>query len=339
MINQVVELSSNLRAGRSRRGESSADDLKRMKTMFVCFLGILVSIFINYVNLKRKRSGRRISISALLACLIDISLLVCFPLQAIYPLVVLLSTGAMLHAQASGHQAEPRPAFLVIAILGSVTNALAFSQSPQSQEPSPFASNLFLLVFVFSFTTLVAKKIHRFLRFKAIICGVLSAFSAVAVAVTSADFSIPSLILAILIVILSRRTVALHLHQISPEYAASAIFAEIFSCKSLNVMSSSNDVSIVLSLVCGLAVLFILKPNTNHQPQPIATSSCAVRKKAYGDSDDWVAHVALPSDATNATTTRSSSGLVVVRSDQSTVDSIELDEDEDVLFRRITTTV
>jgi hypothetical protein len=46
----------------------------------------------------------------------------------------------------------------------------------------------------------------------------------------------------------------------------------------------------------------------------------------------------IPPNDTGTVNTRSSSGVIVVRSsDHSTVDSVELDEDEDEIFRRITT--
>lgn len=355
----VAYQSPNLRAGRSR-SEESAEDLRRMKSLFLWFVAITLSIFLNYTNLRRKRNRGGINFPAFLAVIVDLAILLTLPVHALYPLLVVVST-VVTNVLTSNPSSEPRPAVLVASLLTSATNLFVFPL-PQNLDISG-SRYLVYLNFAAAFCCMIHFLIHRVSFLRNFFCGLLSASSALAVNITSSNVYPHSLILTTIIVLLSRRTVAMNLRQINAEYASWSILSVTVIG---NMLLQSSTMSLILSVTCGVAIRFLFQPCARNlkqdQPAPITTvvtASSMRRKNISGnfsavelkqvvtltdENIEWDANVPSEQDSTippndsGAVNTRSSSGVIVVRSsDHLTVDSVELDEDEDEIFRRITT--
>ena len=339
MITYPANLSPNLRAGRTR-GEESAEDLRRMKTILFWVFSICLSIFFNFQNFKRKRTASKISLSALLAFFVDIALLLVLPLQAIYPLLVVLSMLTLLVIE----KKEPRSSVVAVSLITAFTNVFCHTQ--QAFDLAESVGTLFLII-ASATSVSISQIIHRIPRVKHVLTGFLSALSALSLKTAACiDITPLSILLVGITVFSSRRTVAIHAHYLSPEHASWAVLTVTLSC--LALFSAVSVPCTILSVVCGFSIRFINKPEEKplKTPEIVTASAIAVasRRKAVHNSlelqqiDDTLEKPALPPDLSTVKTRSSSGVILVVRSsDQSTVASVELEEDEDELFRRITT--
>lgn len=227
MITVPAALSANLRTNqKGNRSGDGSDELRTFRYLFMMFLLIAGSIFLNSLNLFVKRPPN-VSLTAVLALLADLAVIVCFPVHFTYPLIVTISAIAALAQM--GQPLRPPVAATCVLLAGVVTLSL----NPQSSYPPLLgitdlyqAGILQAVHFFLILATMVQSR--KFFQLGNFFAGILIASSVAVIKVTwsstSKELTLMGSLLCVsglILVLLARRTVRVTLkNRFTAEYAS-----------------------------------------------------------------------------------------------------------------------
>lgn len=286
---------------RQGRGRDVAEDMKKIKSVFMVFLLIFASVYLNFLNLTRKRRRSKfVAPIAILALILDIVVLITYPLHVVFPLVVVLSTAAVKISDSI--RATIFFPSLVFSFIIVLVNSADSTRPAAELAPMTVA---FTSAAVSAVLVLVAQRlVMRFPNSKNPICGLLTCYSVLetkslaTIALTLAETpdiitSIAAVSLGVLGLVLARRFIStVLLSQFSVEYSSWSLMIIAFVASPVWVSAEGGDaVTLALSGAIAFMIRFMaVTPQTDSRPisddpgpvvpLPLASSTVARSRKA-----------------------------------------------------------
>ena len=335
----------NLRAsGQRRNASSSTEGLKYARYFLLIFLGIFGSIFFNCTNYLSKRYPS-ISITAVLAFLMDVALVAACPSDLVFPLLVTVSCSLTLAQQPNR---KLRQSIVFANILISLVIILSTEPSVQYSVPLLRQGGIEIAVVVAFFalavsflttTRFVLNKISNFF-----LAGLLVACSVLLIKTVCLFPLFAPVTLPLLLYI--RRSVRLVMRgPVTQEYASWTVVLVSLACYD---QATTQPFVLFLCLTVGVLLGFASTAVTVERkqtaapvgatdPMPLAAMTLTQRRKGppVPGSDVSVEDEQVPTESGTATTSVSSSIVVIQRPTDVAISTAEIDSDEEEIFKRI----
>lgn len=369
MITVPAALSANLRTNhKGNRYGDGAEELRTFRYLFMMFLLIAGSIFLNSLNLFVKRIPN-VSLTAVFALLADLSVIILFPVHFSSPLIVTLSAIAALAQMGTPLRLS------VAATCVLLSGVVALSLNPQTAYPPLLGISdsyqagviqAFFLLMILA-TILQSRKFFQLGNFFA---GILIASSVAVVKVTwtctSNQITAIGSILCVsglILVLLARRTVRVTLkNRFTAEYASWTLIVSTI----ISSYTSQNFLISALSLIIAMMLRYTVNSpiqaekagtkqlgrDAEHTVHAAHVSTTLSRRKGAALSGSQteeptagedltigpieLGDLPIPADAIPDTSTASSSIVVTCSTEvPSVVTAPMYESDEDEIFRRI----
>ena len=327
------------------------------------FAAIFVSVFLNFLALNKRRN-KSVSFAPVLALVIEVFVLLAFPVHATYPLLVTVSTCAVILSGSLGKQYQPRVPFLVACMLLSAIVAVsAMSSLEKVVTDNADTSTLLILqavvVVVCVLATFLLKRTRFFFWLKNVIPAILTGLSVMIVKSVGRIVSLNDsfgvsacmVVSSLAVLAVVRKTMSTNV-QFSIQFASwslAIVATAVSPVWTVSVADSTHVMPLLTSLINAYLLRHCLvgtavakdKTDAAAEPEPIAStlsrrkviasSSIELKPVVHVDAGEFEVAVSGVSTASSSRT----ESLVISAQPAVTVAEIESDEDE--VFRRITT--